>query len=68
MFTVLKVARLPDMLSERLHARYEVLECSESGAGLDALKARGIRAMVANGESRVGAELIGRLPKERIAA
>ena len=62
MFTVLKVARLPDMLSEGLHARYEVLECSESGSELDASKARGIRALVANGESRVRSHLIGRLP------
>ncbi|MEX5686249.1 2-hydroxyacid dehydrogenase [Pseudomonas silesiensis] len=61
-FTVLKVAHLPPMLSERLHADYEVLEGSERGDELDAAQARGIRALVANGESRVRAGLIDRLP------
>ncbi|VVP94650.1 2-hydroxyacid dehydrogenase [Pseudomonas fluorescens] len=61
-FTVLKVAHLPPMLSERLHADYEVLEGSERGDELDAAQTRGIRALVANGESRVRAGLIDRLP------
>ena len=60
--TVLKVARLPDMLSERLYADYDVLEGSESGDELEADKVRGIRALIANGESRVQAGLIERLP------
>lgn len=60
--TVLKVARLPDMLSERLYADYDVLEGSESGAELEAQTVRGIRALIANGESRVSAGLIERLP------
>jgi len=60
--TVLKVARLPDMLSERLYADYDVLEGSESGEELEADKVRGIRALIANGESRVQAGLIERLP------
>lgn len=58
---VLKIARLPDLLSERLYADYQVLEGSESGAELGATAAD-IRALVANGESRVTRELIGRLP------
>ena len=61
-FTVLKVAHLPPMLSERLHADYEVLEGSERGDELDAAQTRGIRALVANGESRVRAGLIDHLP------
>ena len=61
-FTVLRVAHLPPMLSERLHADYEVLEGSERGDELDAAQTRGIRALVANGESRVRAGLIDRLP------
>ena len=60
--TVLKVARLPDMLSERLYADYDVLEGSESGEELEAQTVRGIRALIANGESRVSAGLIERLP------
>src|SRR5437868_2705971 len=58
---VLKIARLPDMLSERLFADYAVLEGSEQGDELgDA--ARGIRALVANGESKVSRALLDRLP------
>lgn len=60
--TVLKVARLPDMLSERLYADYDVLEGSESGEELEARTLRGIRALIANGESRVSAGLIECLP------
>jgi hydroxypyruvate reductase len=60
--TVLKVAHLPDMLSERLYAEYDVLEGSESGEELQAQTVRGIRALIANGESRVSAALIERLP------
>ena len=60
--TVLKVARLPDMLSERLYADYDVLEGSESGEELETQTVRGIRALIANGESRVSAGLIERLP------
>jgi lactate dehydrogenase-like 2-hydroxyacid dehydrogenase len=58
---VLKIARLPDMLSERLFADYAVLEGSEQGDELgDA--ARGIRALVANGESKVSRALLDGLP------
>ena len=60
--TVLKVARLPNMLSERLYADYDVLEGSESGEELETQTVRGIRALIANGESRVSAGLIERLP------
>ncbi|MBK5516355.1 2-hydroxyacid dehydrogenase [Pseudomonas sp. TH10] len=60
--TVFKVARLPDMLSERLYADYDVLEGSESGEELETQTVRGIRALIANGESRVSAGLIERLP------
>ncbi|WPO97698.1 2-hydroxyacid dehydrogenase [Pseudomonas sp. HR96] len=58
---LLKIARLPAMLDEQLHARYEVVEAGEDGSGLSAAT-DDIRAMVANGESRVSRELIGRLP------
>ncbi|MGV6477422.1 2-hydroxyacid dehydrogenase [Azotobacter vinelandii] len=58
---VLKIARLPDLLSERLYADYRVLEGSESGAELGAAAAD-VRALVANGESRVSRELLDRLP------
>ncbi|MBB3104615.1 2-hydroxyacid dehydrogenase [Azomonas macrocytogenes] len=58
---VLKIARLPDMLTERLYADYQVVEGSESGTELGPAAAD-ILVLVANGESRVSRELIGRLP------
>ncbi|MDE1166497.1 MAG: 2-hydroxyacid dehydrogenase [Pseudomonas sp.] len=62
---VLKIARLPDMLNERLFAEHAVLEGNEQGSELGA-HAAGIRALVANGESKVSRELLGRLPNLEI--
>lgn len=58
---LLKIARLPAMLDADLQARHEVIEAGEDGSGLSAAT-DDIRAMVANGESRVSRELIARLP------
>jgi lactate dehydrogenase-like 2-hydroxyacid dehydrogenase len=68
---VLKIARLPDLLTERLYADYAVIEGSEQPADLPeaalgvralGVRALDVRAMVANGESRVSRELIQSLP------
>jgi lactate dehydrogenase-like 2-hydroxyacid dehydrogenase len=58
---VLKIARLPQLLTERLYAEYDVIEATENPADLPA-SANGIRALLANGESRVDRELIEKLP------
>lgn len=58
---VLKIARLPEKLTERLLADFAVLEGDEQGSQLGQGAAH-IRALVANGESRVSRALIERLP------
>ncbi|WP_213881345.1 2-hydroxyacid dehydrogenase [Pseudomonas sp. dw_358] len=58
---ILKIARLPAMLDEQLHARYTVIDAAEDGRDLSPATAD-IRALVANGESTVRRELIARLP------
>jgi lactate dehydrogenase-like 2-hydroxyacid dehydrogenase len=63
---IIKIARLPDMLNERLYADYQVVEASESGAELDAEQVKGVRALVANGESKVSAALLDRLPDVQV--
>lgn len=63
---VVKIARLPDMLNERLYSDYQVLEASESGAELSADQVKGIRALLANGESKVSAALLDRLPDVQV--
>lgn len=64
---VVKIARLPAMLDEALHAAYEVVEASEDGTGIGAATVD-IRAMVANGESTVTRELMAQLPALEIIA
>lgn len=58
---LLKIARLPAMLDEALHAAYEVVEADQDGTGVGPATAD-LRAMVANGESTVSRELIESLP------
>lgn len=58
---LLKIARLPAMLDEQLHALYHVVEAGEDARALNPDTAD-IRALVANGESTVSRELIARLP------
>ncbi|WAH57045.1 2-hydroxyacid dehydrogenase [Pseudomonas silvicola] len=62
---VLKIARLPDMLTERLSADFAVLDSDEQGSGLGEGAAH-IRALVANGESKVTRELLACLPALKI--
>ncbi|WP_341520017.1 2-hydroxyacid dehydrogenase [Pseudomonas sp. G.S.17] len=62
---VLKIARLPELLNERLYAQYEVIDATENPADLPA-SALGVRALLANGESRVSRELIEKLPELEI--
>lgn len=58
---LLKIARLPAMLDEALHASYEVVECDEDGTGTGQ-HTDDIQALVANGESTVTRQLLARLP------
>lgn len=58
---LLKIARLPAMLDEQLHALYEVVEADQDGHDLSTATAD-IRALVANGESTVSRSLIEKLP------
>jgi lactate dehydrogenase-like 2-hydroxyacid dehydrogenase len=58
---LLKIARLPTMLDEALHATYEVVEAHEDGTGVGDATAD-IRALVANGESTVTRQLLEKLP------
>ncbi|MGC1331262.1 2-hydroxyacid dehydrogenase [Pseudomonas sp.] len=62
---VLKIARLPDMLTERLLADFAVLDSDERASGLGQGAAH-IRAVVANGESKVTRALLDRLPAVEI--
>ncbi|OCR22139.1 hydroxyacid dehydrogenase [Pseudomonas syringae] len=62
---VLKIARLPDLLNERLYAQYDVIDATENPADLPA-NAFSVRALLANGESRVSRELIEKLPELEI--
>jgi lactate dehydrogenase-like 2-hydroxyacid dehydrogenase len=59
---VLKIARLPELLTQRLYAQYDVIESTENPADLPA-GASGVRALLANGESRVDRGLIEMLPE-----
>jgi len=62
---VLKIARLPDLLNERLYDQYEVTDSTENPVDLPA-SALDVRALLANGESRVSRELIEKLPELEI--
>ena len=62
---VLKIARLPELLTQRLYAEYQVTDATENPADLPA-SALGVRALLANGESRVSRELIEKLPELEI--
>lgn len=64
---ILKIARLPTLLDEALHATYEVVEASEDGTGVGDATAD-IRALVANGESTVTRDFIAQLPALEIIA
>ena len=64
---VLKIAKLPPMLDEALHATYEVIEAHQDGTGVNAATAD-IRALVANGESTVTRQLLDKLPALEIIA
>lgn len=62
---LLKIARLPAMLDEALHANYQVVECDEDGTGTGQ-HTDDIQALVANGESTVTRQLLARLPALQI--
>ncbi len=62
---VLKIARLPELLNELLYAEYEVIDATENPADLPA-SALAVRALLANGESRVSRDLIEKLPELEI--
>lgn len=64
---VLKIATLPPMLDEALHATYEVVEAHQDGTGVSAATAD-IRALVANGESTVTRQLLEQLPALEVIA
>lgn len=64
---LLKIAKLPPMLDEALHATYDVVLADQDGSGVGQATAD-IRALVANGESTVTRELMALLPALKMIA